>query len=214
MECFGGTSTYCNERRLSPTIPRMDSRPRGRKLRQAVLDCIEGADLEGSLSELSQRAGARRLVRPATSLIGSEDEGIKSGAVNAMGWIVCELAQEDLEAARDVVRRLIWMLTEESGCIGWGAPEAIGEILARHERLANEFADNLLSFARTDYCVYLDHEPLQCDVLRGLRRLARFRPELVREKGIACCLRPHLASSDPEIAALAAEISGLLRLPA
>ncbi len=189
----------------------MDSRPNGRKLRQTVVDCIGDADSERALSELGRRGGVRRLIRPAVSLIGSENEELKSGAINAIGWIVSTLAEQDLEAARDVVRRLIWALTEECGGIGWGAPEAIGEILVKHEGLANEYADILLSYARVDSDLYLDHTPLQCDVLRGLRRMACARPELLRDKGVGCCLRPHLAASDPEIAALAMEVDGLVR---
>jgi len=38
------------------------------------------------------------------------------------------------------MRRLMWNLNDESGGIGWGNPEAMGEILACHEALANEYA--------------------------------------------------------------------------
>jgi len=183
----------------------------GRQLRRALLDCIQYADAEKSLEELSGRVGLRRLVRPAMSFIGSEDVESRNSAIDALGWIVSTLAEEDLEAARDIVRRLIWMLTEECGGIGWGAPESIGAILARHETLANEFAHMLISFSNSKHCSYLDHEPLQCDVLRGLRRIARVRPELLLEKGINGALRSHLTSSDSGIAALANEIAELLQ---
>ena len=47
-------------------------------------------------------------------------------------------------------RRLIWSLNDESGGIGWGAPEAMGEILARSEKLSCEFYCILLAYIRED----------------------------------------------------------------
>jgi len=35
----------------------------------------------------------------------------------------------------------MWSLNDESGGIGWGAPEAMGAIMARHTGLADEYAN-------------------------------------------------------------------------
>jgi hypothetical protein len=77
-----------------------------------------------------------------------------------------------------VMRRLMWQLNEESGGIGWGCPEAMGEIMACHEGLAGEYAHVLVSYARKDG-VFLDYEPLQRGVVWGLGRLGQKRPHLL-----------------------------------
>ncbi len=184
---------------------------RGRKLRDIVLECITSADTEQALDELTRRTPPGRLLRPLMSLIRSHDDETKHRAVAALGWVTLQLAESDLEAARDVVRRLMLTLTEESGGIGWGSPESIGEILALHAGLAEEFTAILISYASQGSCTYLDHPPLQRGVLWGLGRLAQARPDLLREKGLLCRIRPHLQSDDAEIRALAVQITHLLR---
>ncbi|MEA3417440.1 MAG: hypothetical protein U9R02_15080 [Thermodesulfobacteriota bacterium] len=60
-----------------------------------------------------------------------------------MGVVVSNLADHDMESARVIMRRLIWNLNDESGGIGWGSPEAMGEIMARNNRLALPFTHKL-----------------------------------------------------------------------
>jgi len=174
------------------------------------LDCLKHSDLESHLDELGRRVPLRRLIRPLSSLIRSDDEAAKYRAVAALGWVTARLAESDLEAGRDVVRRLMLTLTEESGGIGWGSPEAIGEILARHEGLAVEFAPILASYADPECDNYLEHVPLQRGVLWGLARLAETRPRLLLRQGIPGRLRSHLASQDPTTRGLAAWVACLL----
>ena len=50
------------------------------------------------------------------------------------GEVVSKIAESDLEFARTVMRRLMLSLTEESGGIGSGVAEAMGEIMARNEK--------------------------------------------------------------------------------
>ena len=64
-----------------------------------------------------------------------------------MGQVVSNLADTDMESARVIMRRLIWNLNDESGGIGWGSPEAMGDIMACHERLAGEYHRLLVSYA-------------------------------------------------------------------
>ena len=56
-----------------------------------------------------------------------------------MGEVVSKIAENDLEFARIIMRRPMLNLNDESGGIGWGAPEAMGEIMARSEKLAEEY---------------------------------------------------------------------------
>jgi hypothetical protein len=84
-----------------------------------------------------------------------------------------------MESARVVMRRLMWNLNDESGGIGWGSPEAMGEITAGHGRLADEFAGILISYINPAGN-FLEHELLQRGSLWGVGRLAHARPLLAR----------------------------------
>jgi hypothetical protein len=143
------------------------------------------------------------------SFVQSGKEKVKWGAVKAAGLVVSQLADSDMEAARVIMRRLMWNLNDESGGIGWGSPEVMGEILASHIGLAREYAHILLSYAREDGN-YLEHEALQRGLLWGIGRLAEKRPEMVREAAVS--FLPHLESQDEVIRGLAARMMGLLEM--
>ncbi len=118
-----------------------------------------------------------------------------------------ELADDDLEAARNVVRRLIWNLNDESGGIGWGSAEAIGEILASHAVLRGEYLQILLSYTREDGNL-LEHDGLLSGALWGLSRVARTAPEAL--PCAAGALAVHLRSNNAMVRALAVRLLGLL----
>jgi hypothetical protein len=180
----------------------------GRSLKKKLFDLLNQGDLEKALVEIG-RLPPRQIINPLLSFLQSGNEKLKWGAVKAMGVVVSQLADRDLEAARVIMRRLMWSLNDESGGIGWGSPEAMGEILATHGELAREYAHILLSYARQDGN-YLEYEALQRGLLWGIGRLSEKRPELVR--GAAASLLPYLASQDGVIRGLSARIMGLLQI--
>jgi len=180
---------------------------RGRSLKKKLFDLLSQGDLDKALLETG-RLPPRQIINPLLSFIQSGNEKVKWGAVKATGQVVSRLAESDLEAARVIMRRLMWTLNDESGGIGWGSPEAMGEILAAHSGLAQEYALILLSYAREDGN-YLEHEGLQRGLMWGIGRLSEKRPELVR--GSAEFLLPYLQSQDEVIRGLAARVMGLLQ---
>jgi hypothetical protein len=111
------------------------------------------------------------------------------------------LAEENMESARVVMRRLMWSLNDESGGIGWGAAEAMGEIMARNSRMADEYACILISYINP--CGnFIDHPELQKGILWALGRLAQERPR--HAAAAATFLIPFLSSPDPFLRGLAA----------
>lgn len=150
---------------------------------------------------------ARKTISPLLSFLYSPDEKIKWRTVTAVGMVVAILADEDMESARAVMRRLIWNLNDESGGIGWGSPEAMGEIMAVHETLADEYIHILVSYIRAD-CNRLENDLLERGVLWGLGRVARVRPHLLQ--ACACCFVPYLESEDAVHRGLAAWALGFL----
>ena len=132
----------------------------------------------------------------------SIDEQIKWEAVKNIGICVSELAEKDLEGARNWMRRFMWQLNEESGGIGWGVAEAMGEVMARHEVLAREFACLLVSYIKEDGN-YLEYIPLQKGVLWGIGRLAQVRPALLKSCSAIHYVKPFLHSPDGPLRGLA-----------
>jgi hypothetical protein len=146
--------------------------------------------------------------RKVFSDLCSQDESVKWAAVTTMGMHVSELAEKDLEAARNWMRRFMWQLNEESGGLGWGIPEVMGEVMARHEGLAREFAPILVSFIREDGN-FLEYEPLQRGVVWGIGRLAQVRPQILESLNVSPYLIPFLRSPDATVRGLSVWVAGL-----
>ncbi|MCG6972580.1 MAG: hypothetical protein LJE66_05500 [Desulfobacterales bacterium] len=178
----------------------------GRQLKKDILALLNHDEFEKSLETVCLMP-ARQAVNPLFSFLYHKDELIKWRAVTAMGAVVASLAHDDLESARVVMRRLIWNLNDESGGIGWGSPEAMGEIMVRHGGLAREYAGILLSYIN-EAGNYLEYEMLQRGVLWGLGRLAHGRSELVGDAGDY--IAPFLQSKDSHLRGLAAWVAGAI----
>jgi hypothetical protein len=130
---------------------------------------------------------------------------------------VARLADKDMEAARVIMRRLMWSLNEESGGIGWGAPEAMAEIIVHHPGLAGEYVHMLISYMLEDgeelfqHGNFLENEALQRGLLWGIGRIAEKQPGMLLERGVAVELGKYLHAADPVVRGLAARALGLLR---
>ena len=183
------------------------SQPTGRQLKQTIKKLLLQKDLESGMTEIG-RLPARKAINPLFSFLCSPDELLKWRAVMAMGEVVDRLATEDMESARVIMRRYMWQLNDESGGIGWGCPEAMGEIMARNKNLAEEFWCILISYIRPDGN-FLEHEILQRGALWGVGRLAHARPGLLKASVIY--LHPYMKSADPYLRGLAAWAAGAIR---
>jgi hypothetical protein len=181
-----------------------DKKPTNRELRRHVSALLAQPDYRDAIREL----GFHRVVGPLFSHFYAPDEALKWRAVVAMGMRVAERAEGgDIESARVVMRRFMWNLNDESGGIGWGCPEAMGEAAARSPRLAGEFHPILASYVWEEGN-YLEHPQLQHGALWGVGRLAHARPELIAYA--APWLVPFTRSSDVQHRGLAAWALGPL----
>lgn len=181
-----------------------------RGIKQEILTLLAQAELDAILTALAGHP-PEKLLNPLFSAICSASEKTKWNAVSAMGATVARLADQDMEAARIVMRRFMWNLNDESGGIGWGTPEAMAECLACHEGLAQEYTKILVSFMREDG-LYLELPALQRGLMWGIARLAQVRPDLLRDWQAPRHLLPYLDSEDPVVRALAARALGQLRV--
>ena len=101
---------------------------------------------------------------------------LKWRAIILLGRVVSQMAGQDMEKARRVMRRCMWHLNEDSGNLGWGVAEAMGEIAAQSAPLADAYGRCILSYVRqTGFADnYIDYAPLR----RGAYwAVGRFAPE-------------------------------------
>jgi hypothetical protein len=182
----------------------------GREIRQRLSAHLEADDFHPSLQELHEWP-RRHVLRALLGFLCEGDEKRRGRAVSLLGLLTVELARDDMEEARELMRRLMWILNEESGSSGWGAPQAMAEIMALHEGLAEEYAHMLVSYMREDGN-YLESPFLQRDLLRGVGRLSGARPELMRKHGADLHLLPFLDATDRVVQGLAAWCAGVLEV--
>ncbi|MFC2094028.1 DVU0298 family protein [Bacteroidota bacterium] len=150
-----------------------------RNFKKEVLNFLEQDDFEKNLKDI-HKFPPKKVVNALLSFLVSTNKILKKHTIIAMGEVVSRLAEEDIESARIVMRRLMLSVTEESGGIGWNTPEAMGEIMARSEQLANEYHKILISYT-IGGDNELDFEGLQISVIAGLKRLAEVYPNMVKE---------------------------------
>ncbi len=144
----------------------------------------------------------RQVINPLIGALLHPDESIQQQAVSVIGRVVKELAEQDLEGARIIMRRFMWMLNEESGGIGWGVPQAMAEVMVQNPLLAREYLTIFLSYLWEEGN-YLEFSPIQYEVLKGLLRLIpRYKEDLIRA-GAPDHLKKLLSSPDEKVRELA-----------
>ena len=179
-----------------------------RELTRQVAVWLQGPDLATALAQVGALA-PDKAIKPLFSCLCAPEPQLKWHAVSAFGQTVATLADRELEAARVVIRRCMWMLNDESGGIGWGVPEAMAEALARHPGLAAEYTHILVAFMREDG-FYLELRALQQGLLWGLARLAEVEARRLREREAGRYLLPYLDSGDHLVVGLACLALGRL----
>ncbi|MFH2046570.1 MAG: DVU0298 family protein [Pseudomonadota bacterium] len=151
----------------------------GKKLKNYIKDLLSDANFDQRISEILLLPG-RKVVNYLFSNLYSKEELVKWRSVTAMGEVVSAIADSDMESARVVMRRLIWNLNDESGGIGWGSPESMAEIIAKHDKLGKEYNRILISYINKNGN-FLENEVLQQGVLWGIGRIADEKPQLVKD---------------------------------
>ena len=177
-----------------------------RALKKIVRELLVREEMDAALEQLYTMK-LRRVINPLFSFFCSGDELLRWRAITAAGAIISKMAERHLEDARVMMRRLMWTLNDESGGIGWGSPEAMGETMARNAVLTKEYAAILASYLNPDGN-YLEHEILQRGVLWGAGRLATSRGAAAART--APFLGAFMDSADPVHRGLAARCARAL----
>jgi hypothetical protein len=139
-------------------------------------------------------AGEPQAARILQGLLFDDDALLAWRAVEGLGRAAAVLARGGEEPARELARRTLWLMNDESGGVLWRGAEVLGAVLANVPGLCRDLGAVLASF--------LEEEPFRAGARWGLWRIAAVAPAVVRDA--APELGASLADADPAVRGLAA----------
>ena len=187
------------------------------RFKKKVISLLEHEDLDEIFAQLPTFS-EKHLLNALFSCLCHSQELVRWHAVSAFGCLVPAMADQDLDEARTVMRRFLWMLNDESGGIGWGVPEAMAEVMRHSLALGREYLHMLVSYTMDDGPElfqdgnFLELEPLQQGVLWGLCRVAPVYADELLALRIDENLMVYYGSSNSAVRGLCCRLAGLLRL--
>ncbi len=188
---------------------------RRNRIKKHVLAMLE----KNSLDEIYHFFEANPEHFVLNSLFGalcSPVESVRWSSVNSFGLVVPSMAARKIEGARVVMRRFLWSLNDESGGIGWGAPESLAEIMCHCDQLRHEYLHILISYMCEDgeehfqNGNYLELPMLQRGLLWGVGRLSQCHRDEMIEQNIVENVSAYLSSLDLNVVGMAIWTLGLL----
>lgn len=173
-----------------------DNKP---SLKERIIRLLE----EKNYSELLEVAEREQgIFRTLLSLTYDKEDLICWRAIESVGLIAGEIAKTDPGIVRNLAGRLLWSIREESGGIGWSAPEILGEIVRNSP---DEFSDLVPIIAS-----FHEENMLRCGVFRAIVRIAEVRPDLA--KSSSTFIKLYLRHEDALVRAYAVMLTGRLGL--
>ena len=144
---------------------------------------------------------ASKIVRVLISLSYDKDDVVSWRAMEAIGLLTAKISLSDPDLVRNIVNRLLWMIRDESGGIGWSVPEILGEIVRNNPKLCADIAPIIASF----------HEELMltAGVLRAIGRIGRLDNYFLDHA--APIVLSYLGANEPLLRGCAAWAAGELR---
>lgn len=139
-------------------------------LKKRVLSALESNDLD---AVVSLAASDRKVLSSLVRFAYDKETLVGWRAIRAVGLVARVLVKSDYEFLRETCRKLLWSLTDESGGIGWSAPEMLGEIVSADPV---RFQD-IIPLIASAYDV--EEDVFRAGVLYALARIAEPAPELV-----------------------------------
>jgi HEAT repeat protein len=163
-------------------------------MKQRVRDLLQASDY-AALRSLAVED--RRAVTALNRLLFDGDELTRWRAVRGLG----EVAQEDPYLLDKVISRLFYTMNDDSGSIGWMAPQALGAILVGDPDLVEDYFSIVITS--------MENEVFRPGAVWAVGLVAEYRPDLVEEAGEQVLSR--LNDPSPEVRGTAAWAMGRMR---
>ena len=144
--------------------------PTQQQMKQAAVAALEDNDVEAIMALARQN---KKIISVLVRLAYDKETVLSWRAISAVGRVATLFVRNDYEFLRETIRKLLWSLSDESGGIGWSAPEMLGEIVsADPQRMAD-----VVPLIAEIYSI--EEKVFRPGVLYALKRIAESRPEMV-----------------------------------
>ncbi len=164
-------------------------------LKKKIQHALEINDLQ-SVAMLAR--GDRKVLSRLVRLAYDKDTLTGWRAIRAIGFAAREMAETDPAFLRETCRKLLWSLTDESGGIGWSAPEILGEIVSSDPGYFSDIIPLIVE-------VYdIEEKVFRPGVVYALARIAETDPDRVLPYEDLIALA--LGDSDPLVRYFAIEL--------
>lgn len=139
--------------------------------RNLIAQYIKEANYQALIKSAAQNQ-AKTLKYTQSFIYGSYDDPIRWQAITAFGNLAQIYADEYDEAYRNVLRRSLWAMNDESGNVPWGAPEVMAAIIKAAPKYNYDFTAPMITNG-------LDNPMCHIGVLWAFGHLGgNFSPEL------------------------------------
>jgi len=160
---------------------------------------LETNDFAGVADKVRQD---RRVLSQLVRLAYDKETIVGWRAIKAIGFAARGMITTNIDFLRETCRKLIWSLSDESGSIGWSAPEILGEIVSSDPKRFKDFIPLIAS-------VYdIEEDVFRGGVLFALTRVAELAPELAAT--YQKIIISSLTDKDPLVRVRGLELVGLL----
>jgi hypothetical protein len=169
-------------------------------LKKTIHNALEANELDAVVLLAKEN---RRVVSLLVRMAYDKDTLVGWRAIKAIGLSAKALVKTDNEFLRETVRKLLWSLSDESGGIGWAAPEILGEIVSADPE---RFSDIIPLIAE----VYdIEEKVFRPGILYALGKIAEVSPDLVMPfKGL---IRRALSEDEPLLRVFALDLLKTLK---
>jgi hypothetical protein len=140
-----------------------------------------------------------RVLGSLVSLTYDADPQIGWRAVEAMGVAASRVAEADPDQVREHLRRLLWLMSEESGGVCWRAPEAMAEIVRHAPEMFAEYIPIVVSLIENLAEEDLGH--FRAGTLWAIGRLGAVAGDHVRD--VIPAVTSALDDSNPQVRGMA-----------
>lgn len=137
------------------------------RLKKNIINILERRD---PAEFLQMSSSYRKIVSVLVSLSYDKKDKISWRAIEAIGILTKEIAKDDPDTVRNIAGRLLWMIRDESGGIGWSVPEILGEIVFNNPVLCADLAPIIVSFH--------EEKMLTAGVLWAIGRMGKINKEM------------------------------------
>ena len=112
--------------------------------KKEITACIDQYDRE-QLLYYGEQSLSKTLRYVQMNIWGDDRQLRRWHAIEALGWLTEAFAQTEDEAFRNLLRRCLWAMNDESGNVPWAAPEVMAAIIKNRPQQYAEFIPMLIT---------------------------------------------------------------------